>query len=572
MCGPDLCGALLPPSSTKRRFLRYNELDRTLRKVVRAGRPQARANKCIADFHPGVCPNDIRAHECSIDGCLLPIVFFFAKGRCDGGAHDRMRCLIGHGPTECGRHVRCVAAEDDPALWATAPLPRWGGPGAAPTGDDGGGDGRPPPAPPPRLVAQAGCGGAWLLRADNATVALLRGLARAFASGRAGAGVGAPPRALARARRRSAAVPFWCRDGVRFGRADAADCGGGPCPPCAGREDAGGAPPPGRPSSPPQPDFHVDGPAAALCDRLRADAGLARGAVRLGMTPVRRARKKVDWAAWEARAAGGRLGCNAPPPPPPGAAAAAAGAESTTTTTTVVVAWCNQPIDWLAKIPCGGARGLDMHVYQKEGGDCAAAAANASAAAARLPRCATLHRMPNRGTEPEAYLTYLLDHYDTLPDKVVFLQDEESELFLPVERLLDYVRPWRFVALSGVVRKWWGKPPGFNVETTPTDRWLVRWFPAFVRETLRPQRKWTAAWRGMFAVDRATLRLQPRDAYAAALAMHRSLWNTNIGHVLEVLWSTLFFNCTRANAAHAHSSAGYRWQYPKRGDGELCCA
>ena len=105
----------------------------------------------------------------------------------------------------------------------------------------------------------------------------------------------------------------------------------------------------------------------------------------------------------------------------------------------------------------------------------------------------------------------------------------------------------------------------------PTDAWLRAEFPAFVNKTLRPKRKWLASWRGMFAVDRATLRANPRALYASALAMHRSLWKKKVAHILEVLWSSLFFNCTRANARYAHSSEGYRWQYPKRGDGELCC-
>lgn len=81
----------------------------------------------------------------------------------------------------------------------------------------------------------------------------------------------------------------------------------------------------------------------------------------------------------------------------------------------LVVAHCTEDLGWLAQVP----EDIGIVVYNKSTAP--------DAAAAQLPPRAALHTLPNRGREADTYLSYIIEHYDDLPDVAIFAQGHPFE-------------------------------------------------------------------------------------------------------------------------------------------------
>lgn len=166
---------------------------------------------------------------------------------------------------------------------------------------------------------------------------------------------------------------------------------------------------------------------------------------------------------------------------------------------------------------------------------------------------AELHVQANKGKESNIYLQYILDHYYSLPDYIVFLHAHrisphvefyEQDNVLTVRRLqLDYLRKAGYVNL----RCQWGpgcpdelqpyrQLDGHTAEIAFTGAWVQMFnntdVPAVVATPCCAQ----------FAVTRQQVLARPLSDYET---YHRWLMETELddetsGRVFEYLWHVIF--------------------------------
>lgn len=166
---------------------------------------------------------------------------------------------------------------------------------------------------------------------------------------------------------------------------------------------------------------------------------------------------------------------------------------------------------------------------------------------------AEFHVQANKGKESNAYLQYIMDHYDNLPDYMVFLHAHrisshvefmEQDNVLTVQRLqLDYLKQAGYVNL----RCDWG--PGCPDEVQPFRQLDGRtteiafagaWIRIF-NNTDIPEVVATPCC-AQFAVTREQVLARPLSDYQS---YHRWLMETELddetsGRVFEYLWHIIF--------------------------------
>ncbi|GAB7353132.1 hypothetical protein MBLNU459_g3670t1 [Dothideomycetes sp. NU459] len=172
---------------------------------------------------------------------------------------------------------------------------------------------------------------------------------------------------------------------------------------------------------------------------------------------------------------------------------------------------------------------------------------------------ATRHTAANKGKEANAYLTYLVDNYDSLPATVAFLHSHEKGWPRAWHTdAVDYsnVRALRALNVDFVQRNGYANlrciaTPGCPDEVLPfrepadegrvVETNYARVWQAVFNNTDVP-RAVGAACCAQFAVSREQVRKRPREQY---VTLHRYLMETElddetIGRVYEYMWHIIF--------------------------------
>jgi hypothetical protein len=179
--------------------------------------------------------------------------------------------------------------------------------------------------------------------------------------------------------------------------------------------------------------------------------------------------------------------------------------------------------------------------------------------------------LENVGRESHTYLTYIIEHYDVLPDVVVFTQARISDHRRGLRRngkAIDYIRrlrgeafdkgksepswkagtnpkgPWRpdwnFEGYlpDGKIKWYFGPPDNRAVYFNNQPVVFRDWFVKHIRpEYPRP----TAIFRnGLFAVTRTLITNRPKEDYRRLLALVSHNVNPVEGHFFERSWFYIF--------------------------------
>ncbi|MCJ1285813.1 hypothetical protein MMC26_005154 [Xylographa opegraphella] len=172
---------------------------------------------------------------------------------------------------------------------------------------------------------------------------------------------------------------------------------------------------------------------------------------------------------------------------------------------------------------------------------------------------AALHTPANKGREALAYLTYVVEHYDSLPDTVLFLhahRDGEFRAWHVDNEAHDNVEAVRalrleYVAEAGYVNLRCGHLPGCNHEVQP--------FRSPPVDGLEVEHAMHEAWASMFpdvplpreigspccaqfAVSKRQIRARPRADYERYRdwVLETRLPDRTSGRVMEYLWHIIF--------------------------------
>lgn len=155
------------------------------------------------------------------------------------------------------------------------------------------------------------------------------------------------------------------------------------------------------------------------------------------------------------------------------------------------------------------------------------------------------HNVPvNKGLEASAYLKYVLDHYDSMPEKVFFCHDEEYSWHHTgsiVDRLDDALRRDKaFVNVNHFVLG--------SIDTNPLYPEIKRWWKAvcepYVSNMALYPRDWTKGHLGcaQFLVSSARIREYPIELYADLYewVTTTDLPNSVSGRFMEWTWHVIW--------------------------------
>ncbi|KAJ5182592.1 hypothetical protein N7492_000208 [Penicillium capsulatum] len=174
----------------------------------------------------------------------------------------------------------------------------------------------------------------------------------------------------------------------------------------------------------------------------------------------------------------------------------------------------------------------------------------------------------NKGHESMAYLTYLVDHYDSLPSTIAFLHAHRSGFLMawhvdaPLHDNVAVMRALQldFVQRNGYVNLRCNWNPGckeahrFNRHVTEQVWWDVfegtstpplntsaPWPPSGTKYFRKPEQI-GAACCAQFAVSREQVRRRPREDYIKfrQWLMDSKLSDASSGRVMEFLWHIIF--------------------------------
>lgn len=206
----------------------------------------------------------------------------------------------------------------------------------------------------------------------------------------------------------------------------------------------------------------------------------------------------------------------------------------------VVVARYEEALDWIHDLT--GGLGLDIYVYNRGPPLCHVLKRHVPKRVNEIP-------CENVGREAHVYLQFIVDHYDDLPQYVVFTQAQYR----------DHMTDWTFRSmLAGFER-----PPNEPVLETPWSQTLMQyygwtepcnytqgqrmhpagmslgdWFLEYIGTELPPKCPW---WRNaIFCVTRAQILSHPKAKYEKimkTLVEHR---NPETAHYMERFWYVLF--------------------------------
>lgn len=175
----------------------------------------------------------------------------------------------------------------------------------------------------------------------------------------------------------------------------------------------------------------------------------------------------------------------------------------------------------------------------------------------------------NKGHESMAYLTYLIDHYDTLPSTIAFLHAHRSGFLMAWHGdapLHDNVAAMRMLQLDFVQRNgyvnlrcnwnpgckeahrfnrhvteqvWWDV---FDGTSTPPLNTSAPWTQQSGQKHLRKPEQVGAACCAQFAVSRSQVRRRPREDYIKfrQWVIDTELNDASSGRVMEFLWHVIF--------------------------------
>jgi hypothetical protein len=206
--------------------------------------------------------------------------------------------------------------------------------------------------------------------------------------------------------------------------------------------------------------------------------------------------------------------------------------------TTIVVARYNEELAWTEPL----SRSFDLYIYNK--GEPLPAATPGRVC-----------QLPNVGRESHTYLTHLIDHYENLPDLLVFMQGRIDDLGPWV-----HADPMRYAAQA--------LQYGFSASAYTVmnpSQWLAIDFAsdpsyaeAFRSGSLQPAEKsmidyahsylgplpllTLVSLKGCFAVSRRAVHARPREFYLRLRDTVGHHSNPVEGHYLERLWALMFSN------------------------------
>lgn len=202
-------------------------------------------------------------------------------------------------------------------------------------------------------------------------------------------------------------------------------------------------------------------------------------------------------------------------------------------TGTVVVTRFREPLDWVYAVQ------LEVCVYNK--GEPLQQAPHVRDIACR-----------NVGREAYGYLRYIIDHYDRLPDYVVFTQGEfrdhipngpfgsllRGASLPPTERDMDI--PWAHTAMQ---RFGWTETCNYTrgQRMQPAGKPIGEWFRSYIGDELPCPCPW---WKNaIFCVRREQITRHPVSKYAAILET-LDYENPETAHYMERFWYVLFNGST----------------------------
>jgi len=151
------------------------------------------------------------------------------------------------------------------------------------------------------------------------------------------------------------------------------------------------------------------------------------------------------------------------------------------------------------------------------------------------------HAVPNIGRDFHAYLTFILDHYDALPDTVFFCQAMWSDHHLLAEHVRDAclhgapIPPWTVAYNPSFTLAEW---KGTLQQTGMTlDEFWTRMLPEVPPPADGTLTVW---WGGFSVVPRDRIRRLPREVYARLRGtMDHSA--PEAAHFLERMWYSMFY-------------------------------
>ncbi|KAL1305164.1 hypothetical protein AAFC00_002086 [Neodothiora populina] len=166
---------------------------------------------------------------------------------------------------------------------------------------------------------------------------------------------------------------------------------------------------------------------------------------------------------------------------------------------------------------------------------------------------APLHTAINKGNEANAYLTYIIEHYDRLPSIIAFIHGHHRSWHTDAAKLdngrslqtlkLDYVRKNGYANLRCLARPGcpseihpWRKDKDHRTELAFADAWQTMFNSSHVPEVI------AVACCAQFAVSREQILKRSREEY---IWYHKWLMDTDLedeisGRVFEYLWHVIF--------------------------------
>lgn len=240
---------------------------------------------------------------------------------------------------------------------------------------------------------------------------------------------------------------------------------------------------------------------------------------------------------------------------------------STTATLRIGLSICRfrrDPTSWLLSVCDGVLRFFDSHIHFCDKSGCTQGAAETRCAALRQHVNGTTVRItssasPNVGKDQHAHIKYIVDHYDDLPEVVLFLQDdilEHRDVLLRADDVSDecafvaqllshtldvgYSRNARsYIELTGPsFAPTYGFKVNCGVYTHEHDSGLTfgQWFERFLGEAF--PRSSPVLWfkNAIFAVRREHILSRPKSTYVSILHSQFPTTSNEADHFMERTW------------------------------------
>lgn len=223
----------------------------------------------------------------------------------------------------------------------------------------------------------------------------------------------------------------------------------------------------------------------------------------------------------------------------------------------IVLAHCKEDLTWLDQLHnfdpsvCSHTR---IYIYSK-----CNAELNLTETNPLTEKCSTVKKIKNCGTEEYAYIQYILDHYDTMPPTVSFIQGGAlTENPHVIYDMMVHIPGTTYKDLSRHVRNGWHFPK----EGVAEKEIMRKLFPYLENKT-----SWLTSWRGMFAVSREQIRLHPEKVFwISVLNFVTGLVILDIGFqpYFAVIFTSLEMETAIKNNANLELVAAFHALYLKK--------